>query len=192
MLSAVNNTDLPNRGDWDQLRDNPLKQNTGKDPKQWNCGGALMTFSSNYIGPKHSQSGGIHYYNSPKSAKLSELTFKKDLVSTGAARLRDKLRNGNVITVFVGHNENLTLKDNVIQQSGNTHFLTLFGCSNDGKKFVFFDPWPSGSKLRYTSGVGGDINSIFRGMLEFHEDEGKFRSPDSVPGSHHYIILDGP
>ena len=111
---------------------------------------------------------------------------------SGARRAREKLRNGNVITCFVGHNKDMSVKDGVILQSDNAHFLTLFGCSDDGQKFIFFDPWPRGSKLRYTSGIGGDVNSIFMGMLEFHEDEGKIRSPNSVPGDHHYVILDGP
>lgn len=190
VLAAKNNKDLP-RSDWDELNDNPLKQNTGPDPKKWNCGGALQTFGARYA-EHHYISGGAIYYKRPSPLKLSEVQFKADTVRAGAQKLRTQLKNGNFVQVFVGHNEQLTVVDGVIKPSSNTHFITLFGCSQDGKQFIFFDPWPQGSILDYQSGIMGTVKSMFMGSINFFEDEGKIRSPDNAPGLHKYVILTGP
>jgi hypothetical protein len=190
VLSAKNNADLP-RPQWDLLNDNPLKQNTGSDSKKWNCGGALLTFGQKYA-PGHHRMGANLYYTTPAPLKLSQVGFKKDTVRAGAAKIRTLLRNGNFVQVFVGHNEDLRVEKGVIQPSGNTHYITLFGASKDGKQFIFFDPWPKGSRLLYKSGIMGDVNSVFMGTINFMEGEGKIRSPDSVAGSHKYVILTGP
>jgi len=190
-LSAKNNLELP-RDDWNELKDNPLKQNTGPDPRKWNCGAALATFGSRYA-EHHYTSGGRLYYRTPSPPKLSEVKFKADVVRDGVQKIRTRLKNGNFVQVFVGHHEHLTVSsDGVIQPSGNTHYITLFGASQDGKEFLYFDPWPQGSMMTYQSGIMGSVHLIFAGIITFFEDEGKIRTRDSAPGLHKYVILTGP
>lgn len=191
VLAAKNNVELP-RFEWDQLNDNPLKQNTGPDHTKWNCGGALIAFGQRYA-PKHYTSGATPYYNRPAPSKLSRVVFNKEAARTGAEKIRKLLRNGNFVQVFVGHHEELRIVDGLIKPSDNTHYLSLFGCSQDGKQFLFFDPWPKGSILNYQSGILGTVKSLFMGLIEYSEDEGKIRSPTGVEGSHkNYVILEGP
>jgi hypothetical protein len=190
VLVAKNNMELP-RVDWEQLNDNPLKQNTGSDARKWNCGGALLTFGQKFV-PHHWLSGGVLYYGTPSPSKLSQVVFKKETVRAGAERIRNQLAHGNFVQVFVGHHEDLTVKGGVIMPSGNTHFVTFFGASRDGREFIFFDPWPGGSKLTYQSGLMGAVHSIFMGSMSFFETEGKIRSADSAEGAHRYVVLTGP
>jgi hypothetical protein len=190
ILSAKNNQDLP-REQWDQLRDNPLKQNTGPDPRKWNCGGALMTFGAHYAA-HHYTSGERLYYKTPAPLKLSAVQFKPDTARDGARKIRTLLKNGNFVQVFVGHNEDLTVKNGVIRPSGNTHYITIFGASKSGNDFIFFDPWPKGSIMTYQSGIMGPVKSMFMGPIRFFENEGKIRSPNVVEGVHKYVILAGP
>jgi hypothetical protein len=191
VLAAKNNVDLP-RVDWDQLNDNPVKQNTGTDHTKWNCGGALMTFGQRYA-PKHYTSGTTPYYDRPAPSKLSRVVFNKNTARTGAEKIRRLLSNGNFVQVFVGHHEDVRIENGLIRPSDNTHYLSLFGCSRDGKEFLFFDPWPQGSILNYQSGILGTVRSLFMGRIAYFDDEGKIRSPMGVEGSHkNYVILEGP
>ncbi|WP_139485531.1 hypothetical protein [Bradyrhizobium ivorense] len=190
VLNANNNQELP-RDQWDALSDNPLKQNTGPDPKKWNCGGALMTFGAVYA-PRHYVSGAQLYYRTPSPSKLSAVHFKKETVAAGARKIRQQLKNGNFVQVFVGHNEDLTVEGGIIKPSSNTHYITLFGASASGNEFIFFDPWPTGSIMTYQSGIMGPVKSVFMGTINFVESEGKIRSPDVVSGRHKYVILTGP
>jgi len=206
VLASRNNVNLYDKKQWDMLADNPLKQNTGSNPKLWNCGGALWTFANRFM-YHHSLAGGTRYYQTPAPWFLSKVKFRKEAVRLGAAAIRRQLKNGNVVQVFVGHNEELTIEGGIIQPSSNTHYITLFGASKDGKKFLFFDPWPRGSILNYKSGLLGDVRSIFMGEVEFHEDEGEIRSESeserwsrlrtqnitnpTEAGGHRYVLLTG-
>ena len=190
VLSARNNLEIP-RDRWEELNDNPLKQNTGPDPRKWNCGGALMTFGSRYA-ERHYMSGESLYYNTPSPSKLSKVHFNADKVRAGATKIKQLLKRGNMVQVFVGHNEDLTIAAGVIKPSSNTHYITIFGANQKGDEFIFFDPWPQGSVLTYQSGIMGSVRSMFMGTLTFLDGEGKIRSPDAVQGNHKYVVLTGP
>jgi hypothetical protein len=118
--------------------------------------------------------------------------FRKDVVLAGAERIRQQLRSGNLVQVFVGHNENLDVKGGGIMPSGNTHFITIFGASRDRKRFIFFDPWPGGSILDYQSGLMGKVRSLFMGEIELDDAAGQIKSGRGKLGLHAYVLLAGP
>ena len=190
VLAAQNNLELP-KVDWEQLNDNPLKQNTGSDPSKWNCGAALTSFAQRFAA-HHQTSGGNLYYATPAPSKLSAVVFRKDVVRMGAEKIRQQLRSGNLVQVFVGHHENITVKGGTIMPSSKTHFITIFGASRDGKRFIFFDPWPGGSVLEYQSGLMGKVRSLFMGEIELDDAAGVIKSGSGRLGIHQYVILTGP
>jgi hypothetical protein len=94
--------------------------------------------------------------------------------------------------VFVVHHDGFSVTGGVIQQTGKTHFLTIIGCDSGGKEFIVTDPWPGGSRLMYTSGILGTVDSAFMGKLHYDPGANQMFTPAGGRGAHDYIVLTGP
>ena len=202
ILAAGNNNTSISREDWDSiLADQPLKQITDKQhPERWNCGAALSTFGASYFGTSHYQFGSVRYYKPFKSAhpkaanKMADIEFDDGMVSRGAAKIRHLLEKNIAVTVFVVHDDGFDVQNGEIKPTGDTHYVTIVGCDSAGKTFLFTDPWPGGSRLLYNSGIFGDVNCAFMGLLDFSQRGRNIiaTSPASMLGAHRYMVLAGP
>lgn len=200
ILAADNNKTGLQWKDWDKLlADQPLKQITDPNhPNKWNCGAALNQFGVSRFGGDHYRAFSMPYYKPfrPKTtpARVADIQFDEEKLRRGIQKIRELLEKKIAVTVFVAHNDGFTTRDGIIQQSGNTHFVTIFGCDNAGENFLITDPWPGGSKLLYKSGIFGDVESLFMGRLKvFNQGRLIVASPTNNHGSrHNYVLLTGP
>ena len=75
----------------------------------------------------------------------------------------------------------MTISNGALQpNSSGGHFVLIVGCSDDGNKFLYVDPWYYGSKLLYKGGVAGSPSQptnpcYFLG--EFETDAASGRGP---------------
>lgn len=199
ILDAKNNETAVPRKDWDRLlADQPLKQITDPDhPNKWNCGASLNTFGQSYFGKDHYRFVGTQYYKpfkpTPGSTqnKQADIQFDDELLRRGAEKIRDLLQRQIAVTVFVVHHDGFLVKNGVIQQTGHTHFLTIVGCDSAAKKFLVTDPWPGGSRLMYTSGILGTVDTAFMSVLEKFQGS-VATSAAASRGAHNYTVLTGP
>ena len=197
ILSDKNNA-VGDRKTWDKLlKDQPLKQITDPDhPAQWNCGAALDKFGNDFFGAKHQTVGNVDYYapmaKNGKNLKMSDIAFLDDVVADGARRIKNLLSEGTATRVFVVHHDGFSTNAlGRIKPSGKTHYLTIVGCNEDATSFLAVDPWPNGSKLMYTSGLLGTIDSAFMGRLERSTRGGTLFTPAGQRGGHDYQVLSG-
>lgn len=203
ILSRENNNEAISRGDWDKLlADQPLKQITDKKrQKEWNCGGALNAFGAKYFESDHYEFDLTPYYNSfvpkkdprthlPTKNMISDLVFERDTISRAATTIRDKLRQKKAVTVFVVHHDGFTVSGGRINQSNLTHYLTIVGCDSAAKNFLVTDPWPTGSRMQYASGIFGNVESLFMGKMERFDTV--ITTSAGFRGAHDYTLLTGP
>lgn len=197
ILSNDNNI-VGNRDDWDRiLKDQPLKQITDpKHPANWNCGAALDRFGVSFFGPAHYAGGTTLYYKpfhpSSRVNMMDDIQFDDKKLAKGVANIRQLLAKKVAVTVFVVHHNGFLVTNGVIKPSGHTHYLTIIGCDADAKKFLVTDPWPGGSRLMYTSGIFGTVDSAFMGILEFTASGNIIQTPAGQRGVHDYRVLSGP
>jgi hypothetical protein len=195
-LALKNNTIPSNKNQWNsQLADQPLKQITfPAPPQQWNCGGALISFAESFLGRIINVSSS--YYDKPKSGQQGDLlqAINSDKMQKGVNKIINHLNSKAPVLVFASHHYPVSLQNGIVQPSNKTHYLSIIGHSNkDGKlRFLYIDPWPGGSKLTYTSGIFGNVQSVFMGILEF--SGGVLQTPASLSRgqSHDYLVLSGP
>src|SRR5262249_35134812 len=109
---------------------------------------------------------------------------------SGIAKIKASLSKGVTVRVWLIHHDGFSRP--VIHGDTRTHFLTIFGFT--ATKFLYLDPWPSGSKLDYEGGMYPKKTIAFMGELEFapsHLDMG-IGSPSGFKGLHKYLVLAGP
>ena len=198
ILSPGNNNTI-NRDQWDRLlADQPLKQITDPDhPNRWNCGAALDHFGTSQFGAAH-YTGGLTPLYKPFKPKphienqMSDIEFIPEKVARAAAKLRTLLEKKTAVTVLVVHHNGFSVSGGIIQQTGRTHFLTVIGCDSAAKEFLVTDPWPGGSRLMYTSGILGNVDSAFMGRLKFDPAANSIFTPAGSRGAHDYRVITGP
>jgi len=197
-ILAKENNVVGDWASWDSvLKDQPLKQITDPaHPANWNCGAALNKFGNDFFGARHFTIGDKFYYKpfGPKvsSANKSDIKFDGPVVTKGIKSIKSSLSKGVAVRVFVVHHEPFTVGGGRVKASGNTHYLTIVGCDDAGENFLVTDPWPSGSKLTYTSGIFGDVDSAFMGLLKYSSRWDLIFTPVGQRGGHDYWVLTGP
>jgi hypothetical protein len=195
-LDLKNNTIPEDRDSWDgRLADQPLKQITDKHRQRaWNCGGALMHFGASFLG-KYAGGASVLYYDRLKGAEEADVrrAINRDKVQAGIERIKRLLDNKTAMLVFASHHYPVSLDNGKVKASNHTHYLLIIGYGQrDGKQqFLCADPWPGGSRLTYTSGILGNVNCAFMGILEFTGST--LETPASVRANqaHDYLVLAG-
>lgn len=196
-LDQRNNTIPEDRNRWNAaLADQPLKQITFPAPaSQWNCGGALQQFGTSYFGKIASGEQSL-YYDTPGSGSKDDImrALNSGKLERGVEKIRGLLNSGTAVRVFASHHYPVSLKNGRVSPTNETHYLSIIGHGmKDGKlRFLCIDPWPGGSALTYTSGIFGNVRSVFMGLLEL--TNGALSTPAALtPGQRHdYLILAGP
>jgi hypothetical protein len=198
IVNTKNNNTAIDWKDWDRLlADQPLKQVTDPShPNKWNCGAALNQFGTSYFGPAHYKNGITRLYK-PFSSKnrpyqKSDIVFDADLVQRSVGKIKNLLSQRTAVTVFVVHHDGFSASGGIIHESAKTHYLTIVGCNASATLFLYTDPWPGGSKLMYSSGIFGNIDSAFMGLLKFDSNANSIFSPAGFRGAHDYLVLTGP
>ena len=199
ILSKENNI-VGDRDEWDRfLKDQPLKQITDPDhPKQWNCGAAASQFGQSFFGGSHFTTERNRYYK-PFQAKagsrnlMSDIKFDENSLEKGRRAIVGGLKKRIAERVFCVHHDGFSVQAGGIVASGMTHYLTIIGSSFSEDTFLVTDPWPGGSRLSYTSGIFGDVDSSFIGLLSVRSNNlGIFTSEFQPLAAHKYLVLSGP
>ena len=167
-----------------KLAGQPFKQNT--TPGKYDCGETIGRFGKDLFGGV-SLTYGKAYYLKPTSDRMDDLQMDVPALTGGMKAIRKLLDDKKTVRVFVAHLDGFTTP--VITNTAHTHFLSIIGYGGDSNdKFLYIDPWPGGSKLKYTSGIFGNVSSAFMGTLYF---DGK-RLTNVAHGSHDYVVIAGP
>jgi hypothetical protein len=197
MLARENNV-VGDWATWDTvLKDQPLKQITDPaHPANWNCGASLNRFGNDFFGAKHFLVADKLYYKPFKgtvsSANKADIVQDVAATTQGVKNIKAKLSKGVAVRVFVVHHDPFSVKGGRIQATGKTHYLTIVGCDSAAKNFLVTDPWPGGCKLNYTSGIFGDVDSAFMGLLTYDDRWSLIYTPPGQRGAHNYWVLTGP
>lgn len=154
-----------------------------------NCGDTAAAYGQKLFG-KDTHTNYFQYYLPPTTDKMADLRFNANAVRDGIAKIKAFLGKGEPVRVWLIHHDGFSTP--VIRGDPRTHFLTIIGYS--ATKFLYLDPWPTGSILEYDGGMYSKRSIAFIGELEFdtsHFDMG-IVSPAAVTGAHHYKVLAGP
>src|SRR5262249_53736194 len=154
-----------------------------------NCGDTAAEYGKKIFG-KDTHTAYYVYYLTPTSDKMADLRFNATAVGNGIAKIKAFLGKGEPVRVWLIHHDGFSRP--VIHGDWRTHFLTIIGYS--ATKFLYLDPWPSGSKLDYEGGMYTKREIVFMGELEFdpgHLDMG-IGSPSTRKGLHPYLVIAGP
>jgi hypothetical protein len=164
-----------------------LSQNT--TPGHYNCGDVAASYGRKVFG-KETFTASIAYYLPAKTDQIADLRFNPTLVEHGIQKIQLHLRRGTPVRVWLIHHDGFSHP--VIHGDPRTHYLTIVGFSSN--KFLYLDPWPGGSILKYSGGMYSDREIAFMGELTFdrtHRDLGIF-SPLGRLGRHNYTVIAGP
>jgi hypothetical protein len=198
VLAKRNNDASIPAADWDNsptewvhpgLADQPLKQVTS-NAASYNCGRALDRFSQIFgrdnLGHARYTAGHKLYYKHVSSNFVYDLKFDADKVSTGARTIARLLREKRTaVTVFATNSSTFGHDARGVITHPGTHYVTIVGCSANERKFLIVDPWPRGSIMNYTSGIFGNVPSIFMSCLEYFQNDERISSlPKRVPGGY--------
>ncbi|MEO8127789.1 MAG: hypothetical protein ABJF23_14980 [Bryobacteraceae bacterium] len=165
---------------------NILSQNTTAG--HYNCGDVAGAYGSK-IFAKPTHTNYYRYYLTPTSDKMADLRFDDKMVRNGISRMKAFLDKRVSVRLWAIHHDGFA---KFIVGDTRTHYLTVIGYSGD--KFLYIDPWPSGSKLQYDGGMYPKTWVAFLGELTFDPaDLGNgINSPASSKGLHTYRIIAGP
>ncbi len=174
------------------MRDPPnnthiLSQRTGGGVL--NCGDTAAGYGPK-IFSKDTYTNYYQYYLPPTSDKMADLRFNANAVRDGISKIKVFLSKGVPVRVWLIHHDGFSRP--VIHGDPRTHFLTIIGFS--ATKFLYLDPWPTGSFLDYDGGMYAKKTIAFIGELEFdasHLEMG-IASPTTATGAHKYKVIAGP
>jgi hypothetical protein len=164
-----------------------LSQDTRRG--HYNCGDVAAGYGTK-IFSKATFVSYFAYYLPPTSDKMADLRFNANRVRDGVAKIKAMVAKGTPVRVWLIHDDGFSTP--VIRGDWRTHFLTIIGFS--ATKFLYLDPWPTGSRLDYEGGMYPKKSIAFMGELEFdmsHFDLG-IGSPTTAAGAHKYKIIAGP
>jgi hypothetical protein len=164
-----------------------LSQNT--TPGHYNCGDVAASYGRKIFG-RETLTTSIAYYLPAKTDKMADLRFNPTLVEHGIQKIQLHLRRGTPVRVWLIHHDGFSHP--AIQGDPRTHYLTIVGFSSN--KFLYLDPWPRGSVLKYSGGMYSEKEIAFMGELTFdrtHPELGIF-SPLGRLGRHNYTVIAGP
>ncbi len=185
-----NDTSIPfgaRREIWDKtLKNQPIKESI----RGMDCGTHAKNFVVKAFGKAYGLSLRNIYYKPAISGKKADLKMKPDIVRSGVIEIRRLLMSKTAIIVRAVHTDGFSFP--IIRDSSFTHFLIIVGYG--GNRFLCLDPWPGGSRLTYTSGLLGDVNSAFMGILEYFPSFDQIRTPSEFTPhqAHDYIVIQGP
>jgi len=154
----------------------------------FNCGDVANSYGPK-IFKKPTSISAFVYYKSGTSDKLVDLRFDEKRVEAGIHKIKALLNKGTPVRVYLVHHDGFKFP---IANDWRSHFLTIIGYA--GNSFLYLDPWPSGSKLRYNGGVFPEMWNCFIGELTWdpsHLDLG-IGSPAGAAGLHTYRVIAGP
>ena len=173
-------------------------QNT-KTPSSFDCGTACDRFGNRFFGTKHYHVGAQSPYYRPYRktgngvGKMDQIDIDADALKRGVTEITRLLGKGEAVVVFVVHDDGFNVdRSGKIMQSVDTHWLTIVGGDALSSNFLYTDPWPGGSFLSYNSGIFGNVNSQFMGILTFNKDSNRVVTPSGAAGLHKYLLLSGP
>jgi hypothetical protein len=184
-LDPSNNNVPHDRDTWAaKLADQPLKQNT--TPGKYDCGESIARFAKSFFGGV-SLSYGKAYYVKPTSNAVADLRMDVSALEAGLKTIRKLLDDNKAVRVFAVHSDGFSTP--VIGTTTHTHFLSIIGYGGtDNHQFLYINPWPDGSRVRYASGIFGTVRCAFMGMLQF---DGA-RLTNRIGGDFNYVVVAGP
>jgi len=165
---------------------NILSQNTTAG--HYNCGDVAGAYGSKiFAKPTHTTY--YRYYLTPTSDKMADLKFDEKMIRNGVSRIKSLIDQKISVRLWAIHHDGFA---KVIVGDTRTHYQTVIGYSGD--KFLYIDPWPSGSKLQYDGGMYAKTWVAFLGELTFDASDfsNGINSPSGSKGLHTYRIIAGP
>ncbi|MFI0842669.1 C39 family peptidase [Mesorhizobium sp. IMUNJ 23232] len=163
-----------------------LSQNTEKG--KFNCGDVAAGYGKKLFA-KEAYTPYYTYYLPPTSDKMADLRFDEKAMRKRVARIKGLVDDNIPVRLWMIHADGFK---KVIQGDWRSHFLTVIGYS--ATRFLYIDPWPTGSILKYEGGMYDPTDVAFLGELEFDMSSlaNGIRSPSGFKGAHNYTVIAGP
>ena len=109
----------------------------------------------------HQQLSGMRDAAKRAALKRDDVMMNNDRLKEGRKAIHERLKRGIPSVVGVVYIPSTAMRPsgvfNVTDSGGHT--VLIVGCTADEKKFLYIDPYPKGSKLKYAGGVAG--HSVF-------------------------------
>ena len=153
-----------------------------------NCGDVAGAYGSKIFSKKTSTTY-LRYYLTPTSDKMADLKFDASMITKAIGKIKAFVSQGISVRLWAIYDDGFA---KVIAGDLRTHFLTVIGYRAD--RFLYFDPWPGGSKLQYDGGMYPKTWNSFMGELVFDAGvpSNGINSPAGSTGLHKYRIIAGP
>jgi hypothetical protein len=162
IASVCRGSDVPKIFELQRLLDNNLNnlfnENSDANIAHWGelaCGtvakgGGIELFSkeTNYS---------YHSYHIPVKSvdKRSDVVYKPGVIPKAAAAIKKQLKIGVPVLVGVVYNPSTAMLEGgeLSVTRGGGHTVFIVGSDAKGEKFLYVDPYPQSSKLRYEGGM---------------------------------------
>ena len=153
----------------DNNSNNLFNENSDANERQWGrlaCGtvakvGGIKSFSSKTDYAYHS-----YHVPMKKVESRSDVTYRPGVIAKAAAAIKAKLKTGVPVLVGVVYNPSTAMLSGgeLEVTRGGGHTVLIVGCNDSGTKFLYIDPYPNSSHLRY---AGGMNRSPFTATCDF-------------------------
>jgi hypothetical protein len=161
--------------------DNLFNENSDANERQW---GALACGTVAKVGGIKSFSNktdyAYHSYHMPlkKVESRSDVTYRPGVIAKAAAAIKAKLKTGVPVLVGVVYNPSTAMLSGgeLEVTRGGGHTVLIVGCNDGGTKFLYIDPYPKSSHLRYEGGMSRSPFSVtceFLGTFEIGDLYGR-------------------
>jgi len=161
--------------------DNLFNESSDANVRDWGelaCGtvakvGGIKSFSNKTDYTYHS-------YHVPlrKVESRSDVTYRPGVIAKAAAAIKAKLKTGVPVLVGVVYNPSTAMLSGgeLAVTRGGGHTVLIVGCNDNATKFLYIDPYPKSSHLRYEGGMTRfpfDLTCEFLGTFEIGELYGR-------------------
>jgi hypothetical protein len=102
--------------------------------------------------------GAVHEPLSGPVTDRKQVKYRSAMIETLRGQILRALKNGQPVLVGVVDSPVGMRPENgdLVAYNAGGHTVVIVGCSNDGKEFLYIDPWGGGSKMEYKGGIVGN------------------------------------
>lgn len=136
------------------------------------CGTEMEEFGASFMG-----GASLNYYpiHKPRpdlankgTVSRTVLQYDSGTLDRAVTAIKNLLKKKKPVRVVVVDQPNITFAYN--GAINNQHFVMIVGFGGDS--FLYIDPWPTGSKLKYLGGIDGNYQTMFMGIFKYETGKG--------------------
>jgi hypothetical protein len=154
------------------------------------CGDVAMNAAKALFGDVSVSYFSYHVPISSKATSVdwSDIKYTEATTRKAVHAIQTLLNRGTAARVGLVHHPSKAMlaSSGALQPtSSGGHFGLIVGVSKDGNRFLYLDPWPSGSRTKYKGGMSFNANKVcnYLGVFELNSDRGLHLRSVVEPGN---------